>query len=162
MGRDENATTQSRGEERALGLWVVLARAHNAVAAHARVNTTRNELSPGEFGVLEALYHKGPLLLGDIQRKVLVSSGGVTYLVDRLQQRGLVERRPCATDRRATYAALTEEGEAMLDRIFPGHAATIAQAVGGLTAGEQETLTRLLRKLGLAAEEALPPAVKSS
>lgn len=138
----------------ALKLWIVLSRAQTAVARHAEADMARHQLSPGEFGVLEALYHKGPLLLGVVQRKILVSSGGITYLVDRLVKKGLVERRSCEHDRRASYAALTAAGEALIARIFPDHAAAIERAVDGLTEREKQTAVRLLRKLGLSAAAA--------
>jgi MarR family 2-MHQ and catechol resistance regulon transcriptional repressor len=140
--------------EQALKLWVVLSRAHDAVAAHSQADIARHGLTPAEFGVLEALYHKGPLLLGEVQRKILVTSGGVTYLVDRLAAKGLVERRRCPTDRRAAYAALTPGGEALIREIFPDHGAAIARALAGLTAEEKEQATHLLRTLGrFAADE---------
>lgn len=143
--------SRERDGELALKLWVVLARAHAAIAEHARADAERHGLTIAEFGILEALYHKGPLLLGELQRKVLVSSGGITYLVDRLESRGLVERRKCESDRRATYAALTPEGEALIDRVFPEHARCLERALAALDAGEKEEATRLIRKLGLGA-----------
>lgn len=139
--------------ERALKLYVVMARANNAVNRRVESEIARYDLTATEFGILEALYHKGPLLLGDVQKKILLSSGGVTYTVDRLADKGLVERRECETDRRARYAALTPKGEALIARIFPDHASRIEQALSALTAREQEELTMLLRKLGLAAEQ---------
>lgn len=132
----------------ALKLWVVLARAFDAVSAHAAAHVASHGLSGTEFAILEALYHKGDLLLGDLQRKILVSSGGVTYLVDRLTEKGLVERRECAEDRRARYASLTRKGTALLDRIFPEHAERIALALAGLTPQEQQQATRLLKAMG--------------
>ena len=141
-----------------LKLWIVLARAYHSVQAHAMADQERHELSEGEFAVLETLYHKGPLLLVEVQRKVLVSSGGITYLVDRLVRKGLVERRPCTTDRRASYAALTAGGERLIGEIFPAHARAIAHAVSGLTESEKRQAVRLLRKLGLAAEGLAPLA----
>lgn len=137
----------------ALELWVVLSRSAAAVSRRAEADIARSGLTPGEFSVLEVLYHKGPLLLGEVQRKVLVSSGGVTYLVDRLEAQGLVERRACPGDRRARYAALTAAGEARIAALFPAHALAIEAAVSGLTPAEQRTATRLLRKLGLRAAE---------
>lgn len=139
----------------ALKLWIVLSRAQTAVARHAEADMARHQLSPGEFGVLEALYHKGPLMLGAVQRKILVSSGGVTYLVDRLIKKGLVERRRCEHDRRASYAALTPAGETLIAGIFPDHAAAIEHAVDGLTRREKRAAITLLRKLGLAAAASL-------
>jgi MarR family 2-MHQ and catechol resistance regulon transcriptional repressor len=104
-----------------------------------------------EFEILEALFSKGQLLLGDVQRKILLSSGGVTYTVDRLVEKGLVERRECPSDRRARYAALTPKGETLMARIFPHHADRIEETMSVLTAREQDDLTASLRKLGLSA-----------
>lgn len=147
MGAAGQGEKEDHGE--ALKLWVVLSRARAAVARHSRADIVSHGLSEGEFAVLELLFHKGePLLLGEIQRKVLVSSGGITYIVDRLEKKGLVERRRCAEDRRAVHAGLTKEGEARIREIFPAHARAIAEAVSGLTPAEQRQATRLLRSLG--------------
>ncbi len=141
-------------EQRALKLLIVLSRAANALGAHVARDVSRHGLTPTEFAVLEALHHKGPLLLGDVQRKILLSSGGITYTVDRLAEKGLVERRECTSDRRARYAALTPAGERLMERIFPEHTAAIVEAMSTLTAGEQDELIRLARQLGLAAADA--------
>lgn len=142
----------------ALKLWVVLSRAHSAVTAHAEADVARHGLSLAEFGALEALYNKGPLLVGELQRKVLKSSGGMTYVLDRLQDKGYVKRRPCETDRRAIYAELTEEGESLMDRIFPVHAESIEAAESALTPAEQEEAIELLKELGHGAATAPMPA----
>lgn len=133
----------------ALKLWVVLARAFNSIEQRAGEDVARHGLTLAEFAVLEALYHKGPLLLGEVQKKILVSSGGVTYLVDRLVERGLVRRKLCAEDRRARYAELTEEGTRLMDRIFPEHAVCLAEVMSSLNGIEQRELTRMLRELGV-------------
>lgn len=135
-------------QARALKLFVVLSRAASAVLARSREDVARHGLTEGEFSVLEALYSKGPLLLGDVKRKILASGAGVTYLVDRLEKRGLLTREPCPSDRRARYAVLTPEGRHLLDGIFPMHARVLEDALGTLEPGEQEIATRLLRKLG--------------
>lgn len=146
-------------EREALGLWVVLSRAHAAIAAHAAADVARDGLTLAEFGVLEALYHKGRMLLGEVQRSLLVSSGGVTYLVDRLEQRGLVRRDRCPEDRRARYAVLTDAGTEFVREAFPRHAAAVRAAMAGLTAEQQRVARELLRELGTtAAELALPGA----
>ena len=94
----------SPDQTRALKLLVVLSRASAAVQVHLQASVAEFDLTLMEFGILEALYHRGDMLLGELQRKILVSSGGVTYLVDRLEKRGLVERRDCPNDRRARFA----------------------------------------------------------
>jgi MarR family 2-MHQ and catechol resistance regulon transcriptional repressor len=143
-------------EALALKLWIALARAFAAVEECAAEDVARHGLTLAEFAVLEALYHKGPLLLGEVQRKILVSSGGVTYLVDRLEERALVRRVPSEQDRRARYAELTEGGVALMRRIFPEHAARIRELAAVLDPAEQAEVTRLLKQLGLhAAAEAV-------
>lgn len=142
----------------ALKLWVVLSRAHAAVLAHAQADAVRQGLTPAEFGILEALYHKGPMLLGQIQRALLVSSGGATFLVDRLEAKGHVERRDCPEDRRARYAALTARGERLVREIFPRHAETIRKALAGLAPAEQRQATLLLKRLGQEAVRAERPS----
>ena len=148
----------------ALKLWVVLARSHDALVEVLKADIERHDLTLAEFAVMEALYHKGPQLLGEIQKRILVSSGGMTFLVDRLAKRGLAERRACPSDRRARYAALTKKGEKLMRSIFPEHAAVIQGAMTGLKQSEQRELTALLKTLGkeaarLAAET---PACKAA
>jgi len=146
------AVRRSPARDRALKLFVVLQRATNAINARIGREIDLGELTQTEFSILEALYHKGPLLLGDLQRKILLSSGGVTYTIDRLCDKGLVERRECPSDRRARYAALTPKGEALMDKLFPVHADWIEEAMTALSPKEQADVTAALRKLGLAIE----------
>jgi MarR family transcriptional regulator, 2-MHQ and catechol-resistance regulon repressor len=144
--------------ESALKLWVVLSRAQASIASHAVAHAADHGLSLTEFAILEALYHRGRMVLGEIQRRILVSSGGITFLVDRLAEKGLVVRQECVEDRRAKWVALTREGTRLIRDLFPSHARTLAEAMRGLTEAEQEQATQLLRTLGLtAAGGGLPP-----
>jgi MarR family 2-MHQ and catechol resistance regulon transcriptional repressor len=149
--RSASSATSDRKTDAALKLWVVLARSFNAVSARLAEDIARHELTQTEFAILEVLYHKGPLLLGEVQRKILVTSGGITYLVDRLVEKGLVRREECAEDRRARYAVLTAAGTALIRKIFPQHTVAVERALSGLTLAEQREATQLLKKLGLAA-----------
>lgn len=134
-----------------LKLWTVLAKAYDAVREHAFAHIEREGLTPGEFGVLDTLYHKGPMLLGELQHRVLVTSGGISYLTDRLERRGLVERREYAEDRRTKEVALTPEGEALMRRIFPEHTAVIERALAGVDPEVKQAVVSLLRTVGRAA-----------
>jgi MarR family transcriptional regulator, 2-MHQ and catechol-resistance regulon repressor len=145
------ATRRSTAQERALKLLVVLERATHSVTRRIVDHADLHGITFTEFEILEALYHKGPLLLGDLQKKILLSSGGVTYTVDRLAEKGLVERRECSTDRRARYAALTSKGATLIEEIFPEHAERIEETMSVLSAREQEEAIATLRKLGLSA-----------
>jgi MarR family 2-MHQ and catechol resistance regulon transcriptional repressor len=138
-----------------LRLWVVLARAFDAVARHARASIVRFGLGTTEFAVLEVLYHKGELPVCDVQRRILVESSSTTYVVDKLVERGLVRRRHSGTDRRVVLLALTPAGRRLIQRIFPQHAHAIRRAVAALPLREQAQAVRLLRTLGLGAAERL-------
>ncbi len=146
---DAHAVVASDEQQSALHLWVVMSRAHAAIAAHAAADVAQHGLTLAEFAILEVLYHRGAMLLGEVQRRILVSSGGITFLVDRLTAKGLVERRSCPSDRRARYAALTPQGESLMAEIFPEHAATIARAMSAISPEAQERTADALRTLGL-------------
>jgi MarR family transcriptional regulator, 2-MHQ and catechol-resistance regulon repressor len=146
----------------ALHLWITLSRAFGAVAAHAEADATRHGITLAEFGALEALYHKGPMLQGQLQEKILISSGGITWVVNKLIDRGLVRRRPCPDDRRARWAELTPAGSAFIREHFPDHARAIERATSGLTGAERTQATKLLRKLGTSAAELPVPTKKEA
>lgn len=132
----------------ALKLWVVLARAYQAMAERARRDLENHGLYGSEFAVLEALFHKGPLTLGEVGRKVLLTSGSITHVVDKLEARELVARRRCTEDQRVTYAELTEAGRGLVAGIFPAHARAIRRATSGLAIEEQRATIELLKRLG--------------
>ena len=147
MANDANNRAADRAAS--LKLWVVLSRAHEAVAARARSDIVRSGLSLTEFGVLEALYHKGDLTAGAVSQLVLLKSGSLTYVIDKLAQRGLIKRRICDTDRRRTYLNLTARGKSTMRKVWPAHAASIELATDGLTLAEKRAAARLLKRLGL-------------
>jgi len=136
-----------------LKLWVVLARAFDAVDHHSRSSIARFGLGTTEFGVLEVLYHKGELAVCDVQRRILVESSSTTYVVDKLVTRGLVRRRHSSHDRRVVLVALTAAGRRVIERIFPLHADAMRRAVAALPARQQAQAVRLLRALGKGAAE---------
>ncbi len=106
-----------------------------------------------EFGVLEALYHKGELPMGEVGDRVLLTSGSTTYVVDKLERRGLVRRRrSTGADRRVTLLSLTAAGRRMMEAIFPAHAEAIGGATSALSLGEKQMAIRLLKQLGLGAQ----------
>ena len=131
-----------------LRLWVVLARAFDAVERRSRASIARFGLGATEFGVLEALYHKGRLPVCDVQRALLIESGSTTYVVDKMVRRGLVRRVRTARDRRMILLDLTAAGRRLIARIFPPHATAMRAAVSSLTPRQQATARALLKKLG--------------
>ncbi|WP_336787532.1 MarR family winged helix-turn-helix transcriptional regulator [Paenibacillus sp. MMO-177] len=131
-----------------LDLYIALARASQWVNAHADRDIRKHGLNRTEFGVLELLYHKGPQPLQQIGEKVLMSSGNITYVIDKLEKKGFVCRRASTEDRRLIYAEITEAGTRFIEEVFPQHTLVIEGAVGGLTAEEKQAASSLLKKLG--------------
>lgn len=142
----------------ALRLWIAMSRARNSIEEHLHRQVEAHNLSLTEFAVLEVLLHKGALPLGEIGDRVLLTSGSMTYVIDKLQERGLLRRRRCEEDRRVLYAELTPEGRAKIEAVFPEHAALIGDLMAALTENEKHEAAGLLKRLGRFAEEQSVPA----
>lgn len=146
------ARRRSYGAEadRALDLWVALARCAASVSRVSARDIQRYGLTQAQFAVLEVLHHKGPMPLCSIGEKLLVTSGNITFVADQLEKSGWLRRQRSTEDRRVTIARLTPRGEALMERCFPEHAVCIEHAAGTLTAREQAALATLLKKWGKA------------
>jgi len=130
-------------------VFLVLWKAARAAEAYAEKSILELEMCGSDFAVLEALLHKGPLPVNEIGKKVLLTSGSITVAVDRLEMKGLVERRASGTDRRARIVHLTKEGRKLATRAYTAHAADMERlASGSLTVAERKTLIDLLKKIG--------------
>ena len=140
----------SEDRERSLRLWIALARCYSTYSKAISCKITEYGLTAPQFGVLEALYHLGPLPLGTLADKLLVTGGNVTYVMDRLEQQELVRRERSPQDRRVIQAKLTAKGATLIADVFPGHAEFVERLSGNLESDEQEELRRLLKKLGVA------------
>jgi MarR family 2-MHQ and catechol resistance regulon transcriptional repressor len=138
----------STRERRALAAFINLQRAANTVQSLAMKHLDQHGLTPSQFAVLEALYHVGPLCLSDLAQKILRTSGNLTMVVDNLEKSGYVKRVPSSEDRRYIRAEITDSGRKLIAKIFPHHAAQIADLMSRLTADEQDMLRELCRKLG--------------
>ncbi|MGH9358816.1 MAG: MarR family winged helix-turn-helix transcriptional regulator [Terriglobia bacterium] len=136
-------------------LWLVLWKAARALEAHSHRSIEALGMCLSDFGVLEALLNKGPLPVNVLGAKVLLTSGSITTAVDRLERRGLVQRRGDANDRRARIVHLTSQGRRVIRKAFADHERAMERAVVALHLEERLELTGLLRKLGRGAEELL-------
>ena len=136
--------------ERSLRLWIALARCYATFARAISGKVQEYGLTPPQFGILEALYHLGPLSLGELADKLLVTGGNVTYVMDRLEEQGLVYRERSPADRRIIQAKLTAKGHALVAEVFPGHGEFVESLCDALDGAEQEEMRALLKKLGYA------------
>ncbi|KXG10309.1 HTH-type transcriptional regulator MhqR [Anoxybacillus sp. P3H1B] len=136
-----------------LKLFIVLSRAYRAVNDQVNKSIQSFGVNPTEFAVLELLYHKGDQPLQQIGGKILLASGSITYVVDKLEQKGLIMRKACEKDRRVTYASITDKGKAFIEKVFPEHEQTIHETLSGLTIEEKEQVIELLKKMGYGAKQ---------
>jgi len=141
----------TQGEIRALDAYIKLMRAAESVAASRGPMLAEEGITLTQFGVLEALHHLGPLPHCELGRKLLKSGGNITVVVDNLEKRGLVRRRRHEDDRRLITVHLTPGGRRLISGVLPLHVEAIVRDMGVLTASEQETLSRLCRRLGTSA-----------
>jgi MarR family 2-MHQ and catechol resistance regulon transcriptional repressor len=137
-------------EVRALNAFIALSRAAETVAARTQGEIDGAGLTEGRFGVLEALYHLGPLCAADLAAKALRSRGNLTLVIANLERDGLVARTTRAEDRRYRTVELTGKGRRLIGRMFPRHARLVTRTLAALEPREQDELRRLCRKLGTA------------
>lgn len=135
-------------ERRALDVFIKLMRAAESVADRTGSAMAAAGLTPSQFGVLETLYHLGPLMLSQIADKHLKSRNNFTVVVDNLEKQGLVRRERSGEDRRAIWVHLTDAGRERIEQVFPAHVRAVVEDMRVLTPEEQEQLGVLLRRLG--------------
>jgi len=140
----------TRTETRALDTYIKLMRAVGSLGAPLDRRLDEEGLTTTQFGVLEAVFHLGPMCQRALGEKLLTSGGNVTTVVDNLERRGLVQRVRSEEDRRFVSVHLTDDGRELIARVFPRHLGRIVEAMSALSAGEQDDLARLCKKLGLA------------
>ena len=142
------ANTKAQAPPHGVHIWLLLSKATKTLEARARRSVQQTGLGLSDFGVLEALLHKGPLPVNALREKVLLSSGSMTAAVDRLERSGLVERAATPNDRRSRIVHLTEQGKKLIGKLFQEHALDMERAFSCLDNAERDTLANLLRKLG--------------
>jgi MarR family 2-MHQ and catechol resistance regulon transcriptional repressor len=136
-------------------LWLVIAKCFRALSLVAERSIANTGLCLTDFAALEALLHKGPLTITQIQDKVRLASGSMTAAVDRLERLGLVVRKASPIDRRARVVHLTAEGKRLAGSSFERHAEDLEALMSALSEKEMERLYGSLKKLGLLAAEKL-------
>ena len=132
----------------ALDTFIKLTRAVDSVLGRLSRRGTQGGLSASQFGVLETLYHLGPMCQTELGTKLLKSGGNITLVIDNLEKRRLVNRDRDPEDRRMIVISLTQAGRQLIASIFPGHVASIVEEIGALTREEQQVLGKLCKKLG--------------
>ncbi len=137
-------------------LWMVIAKAYGSISSYIEGAVAAQGIGLSDFMVLEVLLHKGPLTISAIGEKVLLASASMTSAIDRLEKRELVRRRSCNSDRRIRLVELTCEGRKFIAEIYERHEKDLEFIASGLSDEERRSLYDGIKKLGLAAEKAVP------
>ena len=146
-----------RGEDveqrsQALHAVTVLLRASRSLEDLLKKDVAQFELNATEFAVLEFLYHKGEQPIQVIGKKILLSSSSITYVIDRLEQKGYVKRRGCPNDRRVIHVGITEEGDTLMKKVFPEHEQKMNELFSSISSDELQKMIEHLKTIGLAAK----------
>ena len=128
-------------------LWIALAHCYRAMSALIERSFLDSGLSLTDFMLLEALLHKGPMTITEIQASVLLATGSMTAAVDRLETRDLIARTLSKSDRRARVLRLTDAGSALITAAFEQHSGDLRRWMSGLSAEERASTFATLRRL---------------
>ena len=135
-------------KDHSLKAFVVLMKATRIIEDMLKKEISTYGINLSEFAVLEALYHKGELTVQQICQKVLINSGSMTYVIDKLVKKGLLNRKTSTGDRRVYYIQLTNEGRTFMDEIFPKHEIFIREIFSSLSEEEQLQFISMMKKIG--------------
>jgi MarR family transcriptional regulator, 2-MHQ and catechol-resistance regulon repressor len=127
--------------------FIVLMKTAKGIHEKVREQMLMYKLNVTEFSVMEVLYQKGTLTIQQICQNVLISSGSMTYVIDKLEKRGLLKRNACPNDRRAIHISLTQDGLNLMDTIMPKYLDMVDGLFEALDPEEAETFLKLLKKV---------------
>jgi MarR family 2-MHQ and catechol resistance regulon transcriptional repressor len=127
--------------------FLLLMQTSKAIHERIKEEMAKNKLGITEFSVLEVLYQKGKQTIQQIGNCILVSSGSMTYVIDKLEQRGLLSRNACPEDRRMIHVRLTDNGNELMNDIMPKYHELVDDMFDSLNSDEAETLVNLMKKV---------------
>ena len=136
-------------ERAALDAYIKLARAAESVSLRINDHLRDYKLTISQFGVLEAIFHLGPMQVGELGSKILKSSGNMTLVIDNLEKNGLVTRMRREDDRRRIDVHLTAKGQDLVERVLPKHVRGVVAAFSSLNPAQLAELSSICRQLGL-------------
>ena len=138
----------TRGVHGADHLWLIMMKAMRALTRYAAAGIEETGLGLSDFGVLEALLHKGPLPVNTIGPIVDLTPGSISIAVDRLLAKGLVSRVESAEDRRVRIVALTPRGKDLIASAFRTHSGQMKRVFSELSPEELRGVETALKKVG--------------
>lgn len=132
-----------------LKAFVVLMKASKSVQEQIKADISSYGMRISDFAILEALYHKGRQTVREVSDAVLINTGSITYVIDKLETKGYLERTNCKDDRRVVYIQITEAGKKLMEEIFPKHQQVIEKIFENVSTEEKEIFIDVLKRIGL-------------
>ncbi len=139
----------SKKEINALNVYIKLTRVVESLNSILNASLSKEGLTESQFGILEALFHLGPMSQKNLGSKILKSGGNITLVIDNLEKRSLVLRRRGVVDRRYFNIQLTEKGKKLIETVFPKQLKIITEEIGILSENDQRELQRMCKLIGL-------------
>lgn len=139
-------------ENKVLHTLRVFLKATHAVNNALKSDMEKNNINPTEFMVLELLKTKEKMPVNDIAKKINITSGSMTYVSNKLLEKGLLERKQCTKDSRLFYLSLSEKGKVLIEKAFEKHCKFIEVLFSDFEENEFELYTKLNKKIGFKAE----------
>ncbi|MCR8969244.1 MarR family winged helix-turn-helix transcriptional regulator [Facklamia sp. 7083-14-GEN3] len=134
-------------DKEVLKTYIGMMRAHGYFEKLVKKDANQSDMNVTEFAVLELLYNRGPQPIQQIGNRILIASSSTTYVIDKLCNKGYVERKPDLNDRRVTFAEITAEGTKLMDEIYPEHRKHLLDVFEDFSTDEVLEMKRLLQKL---------------
>ena len=133
-------------KNKAVKAMVVLRKAFRTIDAKTSESFKEDDLTQTQFAVLDVLYSKGAMKIGQLIDNILATSGNMTVVIRNMEKKGWVVRQACPDDKRAYLVSLTDAGRQVIEHALPFHIAKIEETFSVLTEEEQDELIRLLKK----------------
>ncbi len=115
----------------------------------------KKEINLNEYAVMELIYHRGDQPIQSIGKRVLMGGGSITYVIDKLEDKGFLYRRPCEKDRRKMFACITEEGKQYMKKRVKEQESLINTIFGEMNDKEVKEAIELFKQIGVHAESLL-------
>jgi DNA-binding MarR family transcriptional regulator len=139
--------TRQAARDTSLAVVREIVRAYQAFAEFSGADIRKLGLTSPEFDVLCTLGNQPGMTFKEIGENTLITKTTLTGVVDRLEQKGMVERRPCPEDRRCIRAVLTDKGDNVFREVFPTHVEHLRDRLSALSSSERDEIVRLLQRV---------------
>lgn len=136
-----------------LKLFIGMSRALNKINHASNKVFKKYDLTTGQFAVLEALYHKGDLSVGEVQKRILSTSGTIPVIVRNLEKAGLLQRLQDCKDKRKYILHITDEGTKLMEQVYPENEAIIIAMMDAWSEDEQKEILNYMKKFREANDE---------